>query len=101
MPDRGAIAQLGERLDRTQEVGGSSPPSSIGKGPAVRAFLLPGVCLPARLLALVKAWSNPGAAPVLRVGGPAQVFAHGAVLAADRAAVEVVNLLTFTPQECR
>src|SRR5688572_11602197 len=26
----GAIAQLGERLDRTQEVGGSSPPSSIG-----------------------------------------------------------------------
>src|SRR3954469_6403056 len=25
---RGAIAQLGERLDRTQEVGGSSPPSS-------------------------------------------------------------------------
>ena len=29
MRDRGAIAQLGERLDRTQEVGGSSPPSSI------------------------------------------------------------------------
>jgi hypothetical protein len=27
----GAIAQLGERLDRTQEVGGSSPPSSIGR----------------------------------------------------------------------
>ena len=26
---QGAIAQLGERLDRTQEVGGSSPPSSI------------------------------------------------------------------------
>src|SRR3954454_20750304 len=25
----GAIAELGERLDRTQEVGGSSPPSSI------------------------------------------------------------------------
>src|SRR3954471_20665053 len=25
---RGAIAQLGERLDRTQEGGGSSPPSS-------------------------------------------------------------------------
>src|SRR5580704_10873868 len=31
---RGAIAQLGERLDRTQEVGGSSPPSSIPKDPA-------------------------------------------------------------------
>jgi hypothetical protein len=32
--DRGAIAQLGERLDRTQEVAGSSPASSIHKGPA-------------------------------------------------------------------
>src|SRR6266487_3967067 len=29
----GAIAQLGERLDRTQEVAGSSPASSISKGP--------------------------------------------------------------------
>ena len=29
MRGRGAIAQLGERLDRTQEVGGSSPPSSM------------------------------------------------------------------------
>jgi phthiocerol/phenolphthiocerol synthesis type-I polyketide synthase D len=29
MMPRGAIAQLEERLDRTQEVGGSSPPSSI------------------------------------------------------------------------
>src|SRR6266496_2061007 len=29
----GAIAQLGERLDRTQEVGGSSPPSSISERP--------------------------------------------------------------------
>ncbi len=28
---RGAIAQLGERLDRTQEVGGSSPPSSTSR----------------------------------------------------------------------
>src|SRR2546423_13424956 len=27
--DRGAIAQLGERLDRTQEVAGSSPASSM------------------------------------------------------------------------
>ena len=32
---RGAIAQLGERLDRTQEVGGSSPPSSIARNPRV------------------------------------------------------------------
>src|SRR4051812_21051174 len=33
----GAIAQLGERLDRTQEVGGSSPPSSIeGEAPRLR-----------------------------------------------------------------
>jgi hypothetical protein len=30
-PPPGAIAQLGERLDRTQEVGGSSPPSSINQ----------------------------------------------------------------------
>src|SRR5207248_2822402 len=28
-PPHGAIAQLGERLDRTQEVAGSSPASSI------------------------------------------------------------------------
>src|SRR3954467_15602998 len=33
-PVLGAIAQLGERLDRTQEVGGSSPPSSIRPGSA-------------------------------------------------------------------
>jgi hypothetical protein len=31
LPPHGAIAQLGERLDRTQEVGGSSPPSSTTK----------------------------------------------------------------------
>src|SRR4051794_20415899 len=30
---RGAIAQLEERLDRTQEVGGSSPPSSTARSP--------------------------------------------------------------------
>src|SRR4051794_11101388 len=34
VPVLGAIAQLGERLDRTQEVGGSSPPSSIRPGSA-------------------------------------------------------------------
>src|SRR5215204_5834925 len=34
----GAIAQLGERLDRTQEVGGSSPPSSIRGTPAAAGF---------------------------------------------------------------
>src|SRR3954452_8009088 len=49
-PVLGAIAQLGERLDRTQEVGGSSPPSSIlerpvperrlGSGSASRVLLL-------------------------------------------------------------
>ena len=32
----GAIAQLAERLDRTQEVGGSNPPSSIYEEPALR-----------------------------------------------------------------
>ena len=35
---RGAIAQLGERLDRTQEVAGSSPASSIAKGPETGPF---------------------------------------------------------------
>jgi hypothetical protein len=35
---RGAIAQLGERLDRTQEVAGSSPASSTPKRPAPCRF---------------------------------------------------------------
>src|SRR3954469_9429923 len=35
----GAIAQLGERLDRTQEVGGSSPPSSTPRTPAPAGVL--------------------------------------------------------------
>src|SRR3954462_14108494 len=40
--DRGAIAQLGERLDRTQEVAGSSPASSIREGLAnAGPFLAP------------------------------------------------------------
>lgn len=34
---RGAIAQLAERLDRTQEVGGSNPPSSIRRTPCTSA----------------------------------------------------------------
>ncbi len=38
---QGAIAQLGERLDRTQEVGGSSPPSSTRKR-LLAAVLSPG-----------------------------------------------------------
>src|SRR5436190_8077820 len=38
-PDLGAIAQLGERLDRTQEVGGSSPPSSILETPVLEPNL--------------------------------------------------------------
>src|SRR4051794_10488565 len=35
----GAIAQLGERLDRTQEVGGSSPPSSTREKPCISSAL--------------------------------------------------------------
>ena len=42
----GAIAQLGERLDRTQEVAGSSPASSTPKDPANRGVLC--VLAPAR-----------------------------------------------------
>ena len=38
LPPLGAIAQLGERLDRTQEVAGSSPASSTSKGAAISAF---------------------------------------------------------------
>jgi hypothetical protein len=34
----GAIAQLGERLDRTQEVAGSSPASSTCEPPQERGF---------------------------------------------------------------
>jgi hypothetical protein len=34
----GAIAQLAERLDRTQEVGGSNPPSSIQSAPHMRGL---------------------------------------------------------------
>ncbi len=34
----GAIAQLAERLDRTQEVGGSNPPSSIGRTPCMSQY---------------------------------------------------------------
>ena len=49
-PSLGAIAQLGERLDRTQEVGGSSPPSSIspdGRGLERRRTRRPIAALPA------------------------------------------------------
>src|SRR3954451_3232490 len=38
----GAIAQLGERLDRTQEVAGSSPASSISESPAIGRLFRPG-----------------------------------------------------------
>jgi hypothetical protein len=50
--DRGAIAQLGERLDRTQEVAGSSPASSINKRPANRALAAPDAAIPADLLSV-------------------------------------------------
>src|SRR3954471_12781969 len=41
-PAFGAIAQLAERLDRTQEVGGSNPPGSIfrARGSSRRALCL-------------------------------------------------------------
>ena len=45
----GAIAQLGERLDRTQEVGGSSPPSSIESACKSAVFLL--IAAPPRIVA--------------------------------------------------
>ena len=42
----GAIAQLGERLDRTQEVAGSSPASSTRKASPTRALPRPGLKMP-------------------------------------------------------
>src|ERR671914_808559 len=64
---RGAIAQLGERLDRTQEVAGSSPASSIGNRPQVGCFRV-----------------SCAVAPGEAGGGadrPACVFVHAASLA--------------------
>src|SRR5262245_50001307 len=56
----GAIAQLGERLDRTQEVAGSSPASSTNESPASRGFLL------SVLKRLRGRWSQNGHAGALR-----------------------------------
>src|SRR5918992_5403372 len=50
MGEPGAIAQLGERLDRTQEVAGSSPASSIRRRPCIRTALSPRASrIPARV----------------------------------------------------
>ena len=54
MRDRGAIAQLGERLDRTQEVGGSSPPSSTSKALQTASLLERRVTEPRLVLSAVK-----------------------------------------------
>jgi hypothetical protein len=74
----GAIAQLGERLDRTQEVGGSSPPSSIPKPAANRrVFVLSAEPAGGGAESAVKFWSSspPDRCP----------FARGAVPALKRA----------------
>jgi hypothetical protein len=70
---RGAIAQLGERLDRTQEVGGSSPPSSIEEPPGIDVGLLGDLLEPG-----VQVASDPPHALVL-AGGPG-FFSAGADL---------------------
>jgi hypothetical protein len=46
---QGAIAQLAERLDRTQEVGGSNPPSSIDFSLQGTSFRLIPQCFVVRL----------------------------------------------------
>src|SRR4051794_12454956 len=60
----GAIAQLGERLDRTQEVGGSSPPSSTsGEAPLWRGFFVGAVAESTAALAeraLRRRWPSRG-----------------------------------------
>ena len=60
MSVRGAIAQLGERLDRTQEVAGSSPASSIflacARTPHEPAGVEPG----SASLGILGRWTNLG-----------------------------------------
>src|SRR6266576_1648469 len=67
---RGAIAQLGERLDRTQEVAGSSPASSIVQRPATAG---PFVSTMGTETVEIGPWSSFG-----------QVAAHGTSFASQR-----------------
>src|SRR4051794_22920560 len=70
VPTCGAIAQLGERLDRTQEVGGSSPPSSIPETPAVEPRMacrtLRGARLETQLSPATTVAGDPTAEPTAR-----------------------------------
>ena len=45
---------MGERLDRTQEVAGSSPASSIKKPPGHRGFLFTGLETPSGAVGLLR-----------------------------------------------
>ena len=56
--DSGAIAQLGERLRGTQEVGGSSPPGSIGESASLRALSVWQVACCRYRGGLVQRWSS-------------------------------------------
>src|SRR5829696_3025234 len=70
MRGRGAIAQLGERLDRTQEVGGSSPPSSIPGTPAQAGGFSFGLRLRAEaLLPRCYQWRRADAGPIGAAAG--------------------------------
>ena len=75
----GAIAQLGERLDRTQEVAGSSPASSI-EVPEKRTSRRTRLATAAIAVQLVLA----GLAPAARAEAPAVLDPHGVSVAAYR-----------------
>src|SRR6266508_375269 len=73
--DRGAIAQLGERLDRTQEVAGSSPASSIR-----RLCCKSGTPRPPPSSRYLHTWEVPGSipgAPIHEVPGKTGVSHRG------------------------
>src|SRR3954454_8967552 len=66
VPVLGAIAQLGERLDRTQEVGGSSPPSSIPERPVLEPSLGSGTASRVAAAGLGTKQESSTTAPVAR-----------------------------------
>jgi hypothetical protein len=78
----GAIAQLAERLDRTQEVGGSNPPSSISKRLQAPTFPLTAPGRAGRLPAV----SQPRA--LLAKGGAGEEDEVGSAMGARRIRVE-------------
>src|ERR1700685_1964686 len=82
----GAIAQLGERLDRTQEVGGSSPPSSTSVAREMALWIRAGggPRMRRRRKALAAAWVAPLACAAVVAGAPVAVATHNHPRASSR-----------------